>query len=952
MNSCQGKIYDYSNKQNKFGFLDIYNLLTYKFYNDNKTTIENTDYTLFLKENSILNNQLEKIMKKQKMKSPKQLLNKLENILEKRIILLESLKKQINLYSSLKTSFSNLKKLEKELTQIKEYNKYELDIFTDSLLNGNLILDNKYTLYDNFSKFFNTTNEFSKQIISENNNIIKNIILNKNPLFDDINKEINNELENNLNTQRLIKKMNLFFYISPYTNKIDSNKLNIEIDSIKNHSIKSNTIITKESYPIIKPICIYNENNEPIKFINVYSPKEWKINNTTLNVMDAYNKALIYIKINYLFNVKTKSDVKKVEKVLRQVNCAWINTGKKYKTCAKKLHIKKNEKHKIETKFKFINSFIKNIITDNSNILGNDFLFNKLIKKKDEDLSHYFIKKNLLETKHYILSETEKYLMQILLNISNIDKESNKIIKNYSKNFNNTQLNNMLVDLIKIKFEKSIRKTFKINNYSKDLSKMKQNSKIIYDFSQRSKYMERNFKKNIKKISKYQEQLYKQSTNDNIFSKINESNKIENNMKHIQLELLNDGNKIIKQLRTDLLFITNINNFIKTFIDDLFFMKKNYNTNLMELKKTIKKILVKIPENLELSKGTLDIIDGEDLELDNFNPENFFMLLSYMTNQNDNFVNNIYNLFIKINDMKENLNPVFDCFEDIQTIVNKNNKENIDNKSDIWMWENTWKNNKKWEIKNNKIINNQKQLLITYPFVFTKTSQLSTRNNISPCILKWLTEDDKIFVEMAKNFLSAKDEESLHFLLKTLNQKTIKSFYITNDKLSSISKFFSNLGVFSNYDKNLTITKKYKCFIPNKIKISNLSSINSKIFKIDEDIKYLKKQILINSLIQINLLDNIKELTNVIETSGSKVEERKLQKNTKIANTILMEKLYQFIGFLYKVHTKKYMTERDQKNENNQRTKIKEENKFEEEDTDTDIDKNYEGIITDIDDIF
>ncbi len=200
MNSCQGKIYDYSNKQNKFGFLDIYNLLNYKFYNDNKTTIKNTDYTLFLKENSILNNQLEKIMKKQKMKSPKQLINKLENILEKRIILLESLKKQINLYSLLKISFSNLKKLEKELKQIKEYNKYELDIFTDSLLNGDLILDNKYTLYDNFSKFFNITNEFSKQIISENNNIIKNIILNKNPLFDDINKEINNELENNLNT--------------------------------------------------------------------------------------------------------------------------------------------------------------------------------------------------------------------------------------------------------------------------------------------------------------------------------------------------------------------------------------------------------------------------------------------------------------------------------------------------------------------------------------------------------------------------------------------------------------------------------------------------------------------------------------------------------------------------------------------------------------------------------
>ena len=35
MNSCQGRIYDHSNKQTKFGFLDIYNLLTYKFYNDN-----------------------------------------------------------------------------------------------------------------------------------------------------------------------------------------------------------------------------------------------------------------------------------------------------------------------------------------------------------------------------------------------------------------------------------------------------------------------------------------------------------------------------------------------------------------------------------------------------------------------------------------------------------------------------------------------------------------------------------------------------------------------------------------------------------------------------------------------------------------------------------------------------------------------------------------------------
>jgi hypothetical protein len=952
MNSCQGKIYDHSNKQNNFGFLDIYNLLTYKFYNDNKMTIGNTDYALFLKENSILNNQLEKIMKKQKMTSPRQLINKLENILENRIIILQSLKKKINLYSSLKISFSNFKKLEEELTQIKKYEKYELDEFTDSLLNGDLILDNKYTLYDNFSKFFNTTNEFSKQIIFENKKITKNIILNKNTLFDDINEQINNELENNLNTQKLIKKMNSFFYISPYTNKIDSNKLNIEIDTMKYHLNKSNTIITKESYPIIKPIFIYDENNKPFKLINVYSPKVWEIDHTDSGIANIYNKALIYIKINYLFNTKTKTDIKKVQNLLKYSDCRWKNKEREYNICDKKLHLQKIKKNKIETYLLSVNALIKNILKNNSNILDDDFIFNKLIKKKDVDISHYFIGKSFLEAKHHILYETEKYLLQKLLNLSNDDKESNKIIKNYLKNLNNNQLklHNLLYDLVKIKFEKSITKTFKDNDYSKDLSKMKQNRKNIYDFSKRTQHMKKSFKKNIKKLSKYKKQLIEQSTNKNIFSKIIETNQIENNIKRIQIELINDGNKILKQLRNDSIFITKINNFIKTFIDDLFFMKRNYNTNLMEFKKTIKKVLVKNPENLQLSKGTLDIIDGEDLELDYFNPENFFILLSYMTNQNNNFINDIYYLFIKINNMKVNFNPVFDCFIDIEKILSTNNPEHIDNKSDIWMWENTWEDKKKWEIKNNKLINQKKQLLITYPFVFTKTSQLSNRNNISPCILKWLTEDDKIFVEMAKNFLSAKDEESLYFLLKTLNEQAIESFITTNNKLSSISKFFSNLGTFSIYDKNLNIIKKYKCFTPNKIQIGNILSRDNRILKLDNDIQFFEKQILINSLIQINLLDSIKKITNFVETSGSKIEQRKLQKNIKISNTILMEKLYQFIGFLYKVHTKKNMTERQQKSENIKKNKIKEERKFEEEDTN--IDKNYEDVITNIDDIF
>ena len=44
MISCTGKINSYGNN----GFLDIYNLLTYKFYNENRVLI-NKDYTNYLK---------------------------------------------------------------------------------------------------------------------------------------------------------------------------------------------------------------------------------------------------------------------------------------------------------------------------------------------------------------------------------------------------------------------------------------------------------------------------------------------------------------------------------------------------------------------------------------------------------------------------------------------------------------------------------------------------------------------------------------------------------------------------------------------------------------------------------------------------------------------------------------------------------------------------------------
>ena len=75
----------------------------------------------------------------------------------------------------------------------------------------------------------------------------------------------------------------------------------------------------------------------------------------------------------------------------------------------------------------------------------------------------------------------------------------------------------------------------------------------------------------------------------------------------------------------------------------------------------------------------------------------------------------------------------------------------------------------KWIKSERKMINNRKSFLLAYPYVLTKTSEITKKVDLYPCILKWLSEDDMIFVEMAKNFKSTKDKESLKILLESIN---------------------------------------------------------------------------------------------------------------------------------------------------------------------------------------
>ena len=444
----------------------------------------------------------------------------------------------------------------------------------------------------------------------------------------------------------------------------------------------------------------------------------------------------------------------------------------------------------------------------------------------------------------------------------------------------------------------------------------------------------------ILKVKHLQKKLDENKNINVILDKIHNIDQIVNNMKQYEIELLIDGKNIVKRLNKDVTFLKKINNFITTFLNDLVVLKQGIKTKPNNFKKIIENVLIKQPPNLELTKETLETLDGVDLKLDYFQPDTFFILLSYINDiQSSNFFNKIYNLFINIPKMKLNPNPNFECFVDIQSILENFNKI-FDYKTSIWMWSKDMDDN--WKKKNQNIINERKSFLKSYPYVFTKTSEFKLKtNNLSPCILNWLTEDEIIYMEMAKNFQTNKDDESLNLFLDIIDVKKIKSLTKTNELFFSISNFFGNLANNTFYGQNNKTI--YKCFKPNIVKIENpeYNTFQWKnILKLYAEIETLQKEVLINSLIQASSLEMLK---TIILNKTTKIKKKKIY----ISYSIFIEKLLHYIMFLYEIQIQKYMTKGELKKE-----KIQKEAAIDEYHPESDYNKINNIDIVSLDDLF
>ena len=913
---CNGKINDYSDTKGQFDFLDIYDFLTYKFYNNDKK-LKIPAYITYLKKNQ----ELETKIKVPKSTNYKKLMLKMEYILNQRINDLRQLKTKIHSLFLIKKSYSNYKNLQINKSLSKD-NLIITKRFQLELLEGNLNIPNKeeYSLYKHLNEFFNITTNDSEQLIS-NNKFKKQIIINNNKLLKKINENIDQELKKNLNIQTIINKRKDIYYISPYTNYIDKNQLNVIINNVNKEKKRENDLrkyITEKAYPIVRPIVKFN-GNIPIELTTVYSPKVWKID----NLEKVYNEALIYIKINYLFNINNQKDLNKFTLKVANFNCK-TELKEQYFNCLNNLSTKQKEKGIFENRMLVSQNILLNIYNNYSNlfdetIFSKKFIFSTFLKNKnnktlENSISKSFVNKNQDDIIHELLFQSENSILYTLfkkcLNTDNGDKEKNllnKLIK--TLNNSNKKLNNNLQDLIVFKFSNLIEKIFErgdiSKNYDEEIVLNKRKKKFI-KFSQRNLTEINKFKNMILTVKHLQKKLDQNKNTTVILDKINNIDKIVNKIKQYEIQLLIDGKNIVKHLNKDVIFLKKINNFITTFLNDLVVLKQGIKTKSNNFKKIIENVLIKQPPNLELTKETLETLDGVDLKLDYFQPDTFFILLSYINDiQSSNLVKNIYNLFINIPKMKLNANPNFECFLDIQSILEASNKD-FDYKTNIWMWTKDLDDN--WKKKDQNIINERKSFLKSYPYVFTKTSELRLKtNNLSPCILNWLTEDEIIYMEMAKNFQRNTDNESLNLFLNTIDVKKIKSLTKTYELFFSISKFFENLANNTFYDQNHKII--YKCFKPNIVKIENpeYNTLQWKnILKLYAEIETLQKEVLINSLIQASSLEMLKTII---------LNKKNKPKKKNISYYIFIEKILHYIMFLYEIQTLKYMTKKELKKE-------------------------------------
>ena len=952
---CNGKINSYGNN----GLLDIYNLLTYKFYNEGKGII-NEDYIAFLKKNTKLDKQLESIMKKRKITNYKTMITKVENILNNRIDLLNKLNKKIKLFISIDKSYSNFKQMSSEINNINlTKQKLHMESLLTELLEGNstIVNKNEYSLYKYTDEFFDITKEQSEQLVldvsfrnilkSKNNTILKKFIT-----------EIDEELKENKYIQNTINKMNTIVYISPYTNMTNQNKLSIEIDSITNHKkfIQDKNLskfIKKKAYPIVEPIIVYKD-NEIYEIRTVYSPKIWTIND---NFDEIYAKIFTYIKFNYLFNIKDIRVIKKLNSSIRALDCQ-KSLRNKYDNCNQNLTNKKQTKSELENKMISIHRLLSNIYENNTDIFNNkeftdSFIFSQYAEKTKKNVSIDTILTNNLykillqrtqdEIHDTILSELDKSAFNILIHQTgnkSIVIEENKL-QNSHKNKNK---NKNLKKMIKIKQNNLFDNLFGHPRIIDDeILEIQRRKKFVLKFINRYDREVNDFVESLNKALFLNQELTSKKDTKKIITNLIERNSINNNLNQEFTKLLVNGKILHQQLQIDLNFIKKTNNFIERLVTDLFKIKSSITQNINKFGKTIEHILVKKPIDLEFTRETFELINNEDIELDYFDYEVFYVLLSYLNQikSDGDIVNKIYNLLTHFKEMIPKIGHNFNCFEDINHIVNLNN-DTFNYKPYVWMWPKNISN--KWIRVGKETVNHRKNFILTYPHILTKNSEFTKKEDLYPCILKWLSEDDMIFVEMSKNFKSAKDNESLKVLLNTIDFDKVKELFLKMNDLNILSNILEKNGVNIIYKSNNKKQTK-KCLLPNKVTIED-ELINTKrwktILKLENDIQYYFTQIKINALIQVSLLEM---LTDIKKNRGKNINTNRIQ---KISFNLFMKKIVQFISFLYEIHIEKFMTKQKQKHETHRKNSIQSE--YDNEDIIDDTQE--EDFITLLDDIF
>ena len=957
MISCTGKINSYGNN----GFLDIYNLLTYKFYNENKT-IRNNDYISFLKKNSKLDKQIESIMKKQKIDSYKILIKNLEKIFDNRYKLLNKLNEKIKLLNSIDVSYENFEKMIKEIDSIDLIkNKLNMEILLTELLEGTNSIENseKYSLYKHIDQFFDITKEQSEQFVSDTSfeQLLKTT---NNKTFQKVINNIENELDEYKYIKNLIIKMNEITYISPYKNKLDSNKLNIEIDTMTNYKqfLQNDGLkkyITKKAYPIIKPLITYTDNNIS-EITSVYSPKIWKVDN---NFDEIYNEVFDYIRINYLYNVKDVRILKHLNSSIKSDNCKEA-LNRKYNTCNKDIIynevIKDTLKNKIFSTHRLFTNIYKNYNEIfNDKLFLKEFIFSKyVINTKKIQTEDNIIKNSLYKT---LLSRTQSEIHDIVL--SELDKSTFNILLDKTNNKNNKKeflyfstnklKNKSLKNVIKLKYNYLLDELFTNNRIIDDESiEMQKRRRILTKFSNRYD----------KEVIKYDDKLEKtlllnsdfnsDKKSKHILKNLIEQENIKNELSQLFTDLLLDGQRLRKKLEIDLNFIKKTNNFIIRLLQDILKIKSGIKKNDSDFGQTIEHILVKKPINLEFTRETLELIHNEEIELDYFDYEVFYILFSYLSEMKTDggIIDKVYNLLTNLKKIEPEMGAPFNCFENINHIINTE-ETSFNYKPYIWMWPKNFSS--KWIKSERKMINNRKSFLLAYPYVLTKTSEITgpkstPRVDLYPCILKWLSEDDMIFVEMAKNFKSTKDKESLKILLESINVAKSENIISEMKELNILGNILENIGTNMIYKNNKK--QSQKCLLPNKITIKD-EVINSKkwqtILSLHNDIRYYFTQIKIKTLIQISFLEKL------ITIIANKSKNRELNRIQKQSYDLFIKKIIQFISFLYEIHIEKYMTKQKikQETQNKTDTQIDENISIEEFDNDED-----EDFITDLDDIF